>query len=237
MEKERKTKPLSAASVEIESLRLLRELQSALAGVLNSLGGKSGEGLFEHYVFYSSVYIKRAAEGFIALRETGRLDASKFLVRPIMEVTIKQWAVVKQPELLYRIAYSERMEDRKLIQPSFRRAGKNYDALDQQYWREFSNKYSRQYPNRPRQNKALSLYEMAKAAKIESYYNSYYRLYCQITHGAFRAMVGGLNWFDSEDNRTVASCVLGALEAMNEAKITNTPGLGELKQKLSNLPG
>jgi hypothetical protein len=235
METDTTTKP-NPPSGEAESLQLLRELQTVLAGVLNSLGGKFGDGLFEHFIFYSSVHINRAAGGFVSLRETGRLDASKFLVRPAMEVMIKQQAVVRQPELLFRIAYSERMEDRRLIQPSYRRAGKNYDALDQQQWREFSAKYSKQYPHRPREDNPLSLYEMAKAANLESYYNSYYRLYCQITHGAFRVMVGGLNSFDSEDNRTIALCVLGALAAINETKLTNIPDLADLQQKLSNLP-
>src|SRR6266567_2206595 len=107
----------SRSSIEKDSFDLLRDMQRHLADVLNSLWGKSGDGLFEHYLFYSSVQMNRAAEAFIALRETGRVDASKLLVRPAIELLFRQQAVRKKPELLYRMAYSERLEDRKWLTP------------------------------------------------------------------------------------------------------------------------
>jgi hypothetical protein len=226
-----------AASIEGDSFGLLRQMQRLLAGVLKSVEGKWGAGLFEHYLVHSSGYINRGADAFIALRETGRVDASKLLVRPAMEMMFRQQAVLEHPELLYRMAYTERLEDRRLILPVYTRAGKDYERLDQRQWNEFSGKYSKQYPKHAREDKKLKLSDIAKAANMDGYYNSYYRLYCQFTHGSFRAMVGGLKLSDSEDNPTVAACVLGALRALNIGVRVDVPELGVLQQRLFNLPG
>ena len=211
-------------------------MQCCLADVLNSLRGKSGNGLFEHFLFYTSAQINRAAEGFIALRRTRRMDASKLLVRPAIELMFRQQAVLKQPALLYRIAYTERMEDRRWVQPAYERAGKDYDSVDQRHWRKFARKYAKQYPTHGREDKKLSLFDIAKGANLESYYDSFYRLYCQFTHGAFRALVGGIKFSDFEDNRTVAACVLSALEALKIGVKAEIPRLDTLRRGLFDLP-
>ena len=144
---------------ELEALQLLRELQCCLADILNSLGGKSGSDLRDHFVFYTSVYLNRAAEGFIALREAGRPDASKLLVRPALEAMFRQHAVINRPELLYRMAFTERKEERKLLRPVYARANKDYDSLDEQQWRKFSTKYRNQFPTHVLEDKPLTLYD------------------------------------------------------------------------------
>jgi hypothetical protein len=226
----------SRSSIEKDSFDLLRDMQRHLADVLNSLGGKSGDGLFEHYLFYSSVQINHAAEAFIALRETGRVDASKLLVRPAMELLFRQQAVGKKPELLYRMAYSERLEDRKWLTPVWKRKGKDYDLEDKRQWQEFTRKYAKQYPKHPRSETKLTLFDVAKAANLDGYYDSYYRLYCQFTHGAFRAMVGSMKFSDFEDNRTVAACVFSALESLHQGVKANVPKIVELRQRFCALP-
>ena len=65
-------------------------------------------------------------------------------------------------------------------------------------------------PSHPRDDKEITLYDIATAANMDGNYNSHYRFYCQFPHGALRAMVGGLSSSCSEDNYTVASCVLGS---------------------------
>lgn len=226
----------SGRSIEQVSFELLRDMNRHLADVLNSLGGKSGDGLFEHYLFYSSVQINRAAEGFIALRDKRRVDASKLLVRPAIELMFRQQAVCKQPELLYRMAYTERLEDRRWLSPVWKRAGKDYDLEDKQQWQEFTRRYVKQYPKHPRSETKLMLFDVAKAAHLDAYYDSHYRLYCQFTHGAFRAMVGTMKFSDFEDNRTVAACVLSALEVLDEGVKADVPKLAELRQRLFELP-
>ena len=154
-----------------------------------------------------------------------------------MEMMFRQQAVLKHPELLYRMAYTERKRDRQLILPVYTRAGKDYESLDQRRWNEFSRNYSKQYPKHAREDKELTLSAIAKAADMDGYYKSYYGLYCQFTHGSFRVMAGMLKGFDSEDNQTVAACVLGALQALNTGVSVEVPELADLWQRLLNLPG
>lgn len=223
-------------SLEGISFELLRTMQRSLTGALNALGGKWGNGLFEHYLFYSSAQINRAGEGYIALRDAGRVDASKLLVRPAIELMIRQQAVLKQPDLLFRMAYTERLEDRKWLSPVWKRAGKDYAFEDQQQWQEFSRRYAQQYPKHHREEKKLTLLDAAKVANLDGYYDSHYRMYCQFTHGAFRAMVGILKFSDLEDNRTMAACMLSALDALNKGAGADVRELAELRQRLIDLP-
>lgn len=220
---------------EHESLELLRHLQLALCGALKSLEGKVGAGLFEHYLFDGSGYVNDAADGFIALRERGRRRASQLLVRPAVELMLRQQAILKHPHLLYRLAYTERLEDRKLCAPAYKRAGIDYDSFDQARWDQFSKLYANQYPSHSRTETKMTSREIARAAGIEGYYDSCYRLYCQFTHCSYRAMAGGLKNLSSEDNRTVALCVLGALEALAHGVNAKVSGLDGLRQQLFRL--
>jgi hypothetical protein len=71
------------------------------------MGGKPTRGAVDNYYFHSGDHVNRVAEGFIFLRKSGRIDASKLLVRPLTETMFRVVAIQKNPELFYRIAYSE----------------------------------------------------------------------------------------------------------------------------------
>jgi hypothetical protein len=112
------------------------------------------------------------------------------------------------------MAYTELMEDRKLMRPVWLRKGKDYDTEEKARWKQFKQKYATQFPRHKLVEKELSLFEATKVAGVESYYNSYYRLYCQFTHAAFRAVTGGLSRMKMEDNEIVAACAYCGLEAV-----------------------
>lgn len=46
------------------------------------------------------------------------------------------------------------------------------------------------------------------------YYDVVYRLYCQFTHAAFRAITGNLDELYAHDNRTMALSALNGLDAV-----------------------
>ena len=71
------------------------------------MGGKPTRGAVDNYYFHSGDHVNRVAEGFIFLRKSGCIDASKLLVRPLTETMFRVVAIQKNPELFYRIAYSE----------------------------------------------------------------------------------------------------------------------------------
>ena len=71
------------------------------------MGGKPTRGAVDNYYFHSGDHVNRVAEGFIFLRKSGRIDASKLLVRPLTETMFRVVAIQKNPQLFYCIAYSE----------------------------------------------------------------------------------------------------------------------------------
>ncbi len=195
------------------SLALLEDAQLELRDALNSLGGKRSNGLADHFNGYSARLINNAAEGYIFLRESGRIDASKLLIRPAIEAMFRIVAIKNQPDLLYRIAYSEHLEDAKWARAAAAKLGKNIEPELKQRWQETSDAYRNAFPHHNLVEKKLTLRDAAAAAGIDSYYDTYYRLYCQFTHAAFSASSGSLDNFESHDSRTFAYCVLVGIGA------------------------
>jgi len=104
---------MNTETSELASLKLLSDMQAELRDALDELGGRQGDGLLEHYAFYTAAHINRAAEGYVYLRESRRVEASKHLIRTAIEAFIRLQCIRKHPELLFRIAFSEFNEDKK----------------------------------------------------------------------------------------------------------------------------
>jgi hypothetical protein len=209
---------------EAKSLELVRDIQTELVTGLNALGRKSHRGLEDQFPFYSASHINRAVEGYLLLRQQFRFDASRLLIRPAIEAAIKILAVRNQPDLLYRIAYSEHLEDRKLVARAADAAA--YFAQLEEKWCEFVKAYSDHFPKHELVDKRLPLRCAAIAARIEAYYDSAYRLYSQFAHAAFRATTGNLDDLHTHDNRTMALCALTGLDAvtsLNESALDVEP--------------
>ncbi len=194
--------------------QLVCDMQTELRDMLNALGGKQGDGLVEHYQFYTAGHINKALEGYVLLRLNGRVAASKHLIRPVLEGVIRVTAVRKSPDLMFRIAFSEFEETRKWVRPF--NEGQGIDGLQEidRQWSEFESAYVQKYPEHNCIKKKLTLRCAAENAGIDSYYDSHYRLFCLFTHGAFRATTGDLEDFEPEDNRTMALCAFAILDCL-----------------------
>ena len=219
---------------EAKSLQLVSDMQLQLAAALKSLTGKQHKGLEDVFPVYSAGHINRALDGYVLLRKAGRIDSSKLLIRPALEATIKILAVRKQPELLYQIAYSERLEDQKWLGSAARRQGGDYTAQDKKNWEEFTKAYSEHFPGYPLTERKLSLRDAAVIAGLGDYYDSHYRLYCQFTHAVFRAVSHGLDELDTHDNRTMSLCGLVGIEAAISVG-GSVPELDTLRKRLNEL--
>src|SRR3981081_1013085 len=103
------------AEAEQESVALISEIRNALCDAITSQEGKPHPAYSFSYLYYSAGYVNRAADGFVVLRENGRIDASKLLVRPAIEAMFRMTAVSQKPELFYRIAYNEHEENLKWL--------------------------------------------------------------------------------------------------------------------------
>jgi hypothetical protein len=202
-------------------------MRAELSGALDSLGGKTSNRLFDNFKVYSAAHINRASEGYVFLRQASRNDASRLLIRPAIETMIQLLAVKKQPDLLYRIAYTEWRKEKTWLGGS--------GVEHEKHWDEFKGVYTTQFPEHCLVEKQLSLECAAVVAGIGPYYQSHYRLYCQFEHSAIRAVTGGLNAItDKADNRTMALCVLTALEAAMSAG-GSSANIDTLRERFSRL--
>ena len=238
--KARQNLPTVNENLEETSLSLLCDMCNELSRAVNSVGGKVAQGLFDNFNFYSATYVNHAVEAFIFLRQgtPPRFAGSKLLIRPAIEIMFRLEAIQKQPEFLYRIAYSESEEDWKWFAPAAARSGKNHNynrAAHEQRWNDFKAKYAEQFPNHHLVDRTITLAQLAAAADLAGYYDTHYRMYCRYTHAAFRAIGGYLDDLaNSEDNRTMALCTLTAIRALASLG-AEMPNVNSLSGRLRDL--
>jgi hypothetical protein len=227
---------LPDTSVEATSMRLLRDLQCELEKALKSLEDTPKRAIEDSYYFYAAVHMNRIAHGFLFLRQHAYADAAKFLIRPAIESMIRITAVRKQPHLVYRIIYTETLEDDKWIAPAAKGLDQSYTTRrDSEDWIEFKNLCISEFGCENIVNQKLSLYDAAQIAGIESYYDTHYRTYCRYTHGGLRAMTGDLDSLsDPEDSGTLVFSAFAALEAIASIG-ADCANLNSLRERTTNL--
>ena len=101
---------------ELELLTLLKELRCSLGTALDSLANQKPKSAESRYVGDAARSVNIASDGYILLRETGRVYASKLMIRPLIDVVIKATAVVTKKGFLFRVAYTELQELKKLYE-------------------------------------------------------------------------------------------------------------------------
>ncbi len=197
-------------------LQLTRDVRAELAHSLDSLGGKESKGAFDKFLFYSAGQMNKAAEAYILLREGGRVDASKLLVRPLIEMMFRTCAVGAKPALFYRVILTERLKRNKWIENAAKRQKTKHDPTEEALqWQVFRQHCVAMVPETDLTNEALSVRDVAVAANMEPYYQGFYAMYCTYTHGAFEAVTGTLDPLsDAYDNRTAALTIFSAVEVL-----------------------
>jgi hypothetical protein len=202
-----------SAGAEQESLKLVEDFDSALIHALDSLS-RTMVGLVDHYRFWSSKHLQREINAFAFLRRSGRVNGSKLLVRPALEMAFRLEAVRRHPDSLYRIEFSEHCQDEQLLREHARRSKQPYnDAQIEQKWKRFSDAFTEEFPNIPKVEKRLTIERIAAKAAMHRVYGDHYRIYCKYTHGALLASTGALDKAtDPRDNWAMGACGLIALD-------------------------
>jgi hypothetical protein len=224
------TVPPHSAEAEEQSLKLVEEFNTELKQALDSLDDKQDVGLVDQYRLWSSKHLQRAVDGFAFLRRSGRVDRSKFLVRPAIEMAFRLEAARHHPDLFYRIAHEEHRQDKHLMQGQ-----PQLLAQIEKNWEEFKNAFAKEFPTVPIPNLCdrcdrLSIQKVAEKAEMKSYYDSHYRIYCRYTHGALQASTGNIDKAtDRADNQIMAVCALVALDNLISlgAKSSNSDRLAQ----------
>lgn len=213
---------------ELKHLGLLREVQQILAKALNSLGGKSPPTAESAYLGWAAVSVNRAAESYLWLRDSGRVAGSKLLVRPALEATFAAIAVLKKDGFLFRKAYSEWEEDKKMFANDAAGEQEAKRALE-----DLKRAFRQNRPNCPIVCKRVTVRDTADAAGFLENYESAYRIYCQFTHGALRAVLGDLDdTTDTIDTPTVTWCALQMLDHLQTHTPAEIPDLIPFRKRL-----
>jgi hypothetical protein len=210
------TDDLPPTHSEVVGMALLSELQPAIAKAIDDVGGKLPEAVEERFYFHASDHINTAVDAFIVLRAEHRIDGARLLVRPALETMLRLQAVCAKPYLVYRVGFSEVLEIDKWLGGVARRNKKPYTPVfDRDEWGKFKAVCASQFGADKLEDSRLNAYDAAAAVGAESYYDSYYRAYCQYTHGALEAVGGTFNKFiDTEDTRVMLTCAITALDVL-----------------------
>ena len=113
--------------------------------------------------------------------------------------------------------------------------GNYFRATHEQEWRDFKAKYAEEFPNHEVVGRTITTEQLAAAADLAYYYDTHYRMYCRYTHAALQAIGGSLDRLsNSEDNRTMAVCILTALRALAPIG-ADLPNLDSLAERLNKL--
>ena len=227
-------------------MKVVEDFVDELTHASDSLGNKvpTPSTLLSRYRFWSSKHLQRALAGFAFLRRSGYTHSSKFLIRPAIEMAIRLETASKHPDLFYRIAFSEHRHDERFLQEVDKRLNNEVQSKENRKrfeanWESFRDAFTKEFPDVPKEDKPLSVASAAEKMGMENLYDGYYRIYSQYTHGALLATVGHLNQgTDPEDNRIMAACAVGALDALISlgAESSNRDDLFRRFQRLFAIP-
>lgn len=197
------------------SLQLLADTQSALINALNRHGDKRLEGMLETFQVCQTLQIARSSEGYLLLRNSGRFEASKLLVRPAMEAIFRIKAVQREPDLLYRILYTDIKDNETWLN----RTSPNTEDKGSNELEKFTEVYRKQYPSHQIETTKIKIEQIAIKADLAKYYNTHYRLYSKFTHGSLKALLGHLDSFETTDTEAMLLFVFYALEVISNIGI------------------
>lgn len=197
-------------------MNIINDLRESLSTALDSLAEKTRNGIHEGFKVFCAIHINRAADGFLALKGSGRIYAARMLIRPAMEPMFKLLAVKKDPSLLFRIACYEHEQDEKWARPFAPGGSDEHKAAFQVKWESFKRSYAEAFPDHELCESSVDLRSLAAKAGVDPYYDTHYRLYCQYTHAALRATTDDLEEFSQEDERVIGFALIVAIEAVLE---------------------
>jgi hypothetical protein len=213
---------------EVQILDLLSEIQKTLENAIGSLAHKKAPSWEANYLGWAASFASTTAEGYLVLRKNLRVDASKILVRPLLEVLFSTHAVMSKPGAFFQLAWDEITSD-KQSRPSHEHP--YMDAVIKQLEKELRQRDS----NYPIVTKKYSIFQRAKDVKLQQIYEGPYRTYCKYTHGAQIAVQGHLDESTHPfDSWWVAYCILEVLLLLKKHTPADIPELAPFQKRLTD---
>jgi len=223
--------PAYDAVAEAESLELVRKVLSELVTCLEALRGTSWQDPAERYRWLNAKHVRIALDGYLHLRQSGGIDASRLIIRTAVEAFLRLRSVQFHPEVLYRITYGEHLDQVAWVNatsgnPQSAAVQAQVDRLEQDYQSAMQS-MSAVIPQPPDAAKRIRIEQLARLANIPGFYDFNYRLYCRYTHANVAALLGDLDDTSPLDNRTMALCGLGAIDTLPTKNVPRLEALAE----------
>jgi len=210
-------------------LSLLKEAHGILCNALNSLNGTRPPTHEASFLCSSADSVCVAADGYVLLRENGRVNASKLLVRPMVEAALFATAVVKRKGFYFRKRFTELVEEGKLLGNSPQIKAQVQKASD-----DLAVFLKKNDPTYPIRRAVVTVFEAAQEADMEEVYKIFYRLYCQYTHGNRNAASGQLDGLtDPQDTFLAAWCLWQMLVQLPKHTPAKIPSLTSLEDRFN----
>ena len=147
------------------------------------------------------------------------------MVRPMIEVVITATAVTKKKGFLFRKAFTELSEMKKLYDKTAANEATAKATL------EMLKKRFQEEPGYPIECKQVDGRYTAHVAGMVQAYDTAYRLYCEFTHNAVRAVRGSLDHTTDPIDTTMViwavATVLNQLKAFTPADVPNLTPFNE----------
>jgi hypothetical protein len=213
---------------EMQSLKSLREVLKIFSEAVNSLDQNSFTSPEKVYLAWAALTAYRAGDGYLLLRDALQMDASKLLIRPILEAMFSSSAVMSKRGFLFRKAYTEILEEKK-----FHSKHPVTDAQLDNILTETERLFKKNDPKYPIERKRVDIAYTAKVAGMLPTYEVVYRIYCQFTHGAISAASGQLNdTTDNLDTQIVAHMLITILELLKKHTNAKVPDIAQLSRSI-----
>ena len=177
------------AEKECAHLQLIDEMGHELAVALDGLRGKKPSAPVNLYLFPMCQGLCLLSAGFLKLKKEKNDHAARVLIRTAVETALKLGAVYEKPTNLYRIAYSEHLEDGKFLQAADENQVVTDPAKHAAKWDKEKATLAALFPGQELKEEKISAYDLAREAKVPYLYDFHFRLYCNYTHATLRAHV------------------------------------------------
>ncbi len=199
-----------------------------LSKALNSLNGITPPTHESSYLCSAADSVCLAADGYIFLRENGRVNASKLLIRPMVEAALFASAVVNVKGFYFRKRYSEFVEEGKL-----RGSAPQITAQTKKASSDLAAILKKGDPTYPIKEARVSVFDAAHAVGMRDVYEIVYRMYCQYTHGNAKATRGEFDRLtDPNDTFFAVWCVWQMLVHLPQHTPAKIPALTSLEDRL-----
>ena len=207
---------------ERTALSLLRDVTALLATAVQSLDGRAISGKAQ-YVAWCARTTWIQADAFLCLRDAGKKEASKQLIRLPLELSFKLMAVLKKPGMLFRLCYTEYQREKKFYDPPLDAAAEVKMVADME------SAFKGAFPAEPRDRKQVRINQLAEAGNLKDRFHGDYAIFCNQNHGALRTMMGQPDGAtDRHGARILALCVLTMLDQLKTYTPANVPDIQPL---------